>query len=76
MNNKLSFSVVICTYKREKALKDTLISILKSTRKPDEILIIDDGDLPKDFISEMTNQFSEKEIPFVYKNKEESGMRR
>lgn len=76
MANKLSFSAVICTYKREKALQDTLVSILENKQKPDEVLVIDDGNLSNDFISKIDVLFADSGVSFLYKNKSQSGLRR
>jgi len=46
----MQFSVIIPTYNREKDLDECLNSILKQTLFPSEIIIIDDGNLIKNFL--------------------------
>lgn len=76
MNKKPSISAVICTYKRQKSLEKTLQSILLNDRQPNEILVIDDDNLPEDFLEKTRLAFEKKNVPFVYKNKSQNGMER
>lgn len=45
MTRTPSISVVICTRNRPQALAETLASIWPQSRRPDELILIDDGDL-------------------------------
>lgn len=65
----MNFSVAIPTYNREEDLNNCLNSILNQTLLPYEILIIDDGDLSKDFINIENNKFLAKNIDFIYYKK-------
>jgi len=40
-----TLSIIICTKDREESLKDCLDSVFCQARQPDEIIIVDDGDL-------------------------------
>lgn len=64
------FSVIIPTYKREKDLKECIISAIKQDILPKEILVIDDGDLGQDFLKEIELIIKEKNISFVYYKKD------
>lgn len=66
----MNFSVVIPTYNREKDLKECLNSVLKQTIFPSEILIIDDGDLPEEFIQKTKSNFERRGINFIYYKKD------
>jgi len=72
----MNFSVVILTYNREKGLRDCLTSILKQTLLPFEVLIIDDGDLPMEFLRETKKGFDDKKIKFIYYKKNHKEERR
>lgn len=65
----MNFSIAIPTYNRQKDLNICLNSILKQTLLPFEILIIDDGDLPQNFINIEKKKFLAKNINFVYYKK-------
>jgi glycosyltransferase involved in cell wall biosynthesis len=58
INNKIisDISVVIPCYMSEKFIEDTLISILKQSILPNEVIIVDDGS--KDHTIEVVNNFS------------------
>ncbi|MFX0135406.1 MAG: glycosyltransferase [Candidatus Hodarchaeota archaeon] len=43
MGNRLKVAVVIVTYNRNKDCKDTLNSLLKSSKLPNEIIVVDDS---------------------------------
>lgn len=42
------FSVIIPTYNRQEMLKETIESVLKQTLEPDEIIIVNNGDVRLD----------------------------
>jgi len=65
----MKFSIVIPTYNRETDLKECLNSILEQTILPTELIVIDDGELPPDFIDDWKNNFSRLNINLVYYKK-------
>jgi GT2 family glycosyltransferase len=66
---RLGFSVVIPTYNREKDLRECVGSILIQTLLPDEILIVDDGSLPEDFVASMSSGCEKRSIDLVHYKK-------
>lgn len=72
----MKFSVAIPTYNREKDLSELLESILKQSVKPEEVIIIDDGNLSADFIQRQGLNFKEKGVDFIYYKKDHSKERR
>jgi GT2 family glycosyltransferase len=66
----MKFSAVIPTYNRPADLRLCLESILDQNILPAEICIIDDGDLPLDFISQQKNIFSAKQAVLSYHKKD------
>lgn len=67
----MKISIIIPTYSRAKALERCIKSILQQTHLPDEIIIIDDGELKKlPFLEE----FVSKGINYVYKKKKKKGV--
>lgn len=66
---RLGFSVVIPTYNREKDLRECINSILIQTLLPDEILIVDDGSLPEDFVDSMSSECEKRGIDLTYYKK-------
>lgn len=65
----MKFSIVIPTYNRERDLDNCLNSILVQTRKPSEVIIVDDGDLSKIFVENWKSKLLDKEINLVYYKK-------
>jgi|AntAceMinimDraft_18_1070375.scaffolds.fasta_scaffold37916_2 GT2 family glycosyltransferase len=65
----MNFSVVIPTYNRKKDIEECLDSILRQTILPTEILVIDDGELPLEFVDKERKMFEDKKINFVYYKK-------
>ena len=47
MSNKLTASLIITTYNWPEALRITLLSVLRQSRVPEEIVVADDGSGPK-----------------------------
>ena len=59
-------SVVICTKDRPDSLADTLATVWRQTRRPDELVIIDDGHLD---IGPFADAAQRHGVPFIYHNK-------
>lgn len=72
----MNFSIVIPTYNREEDLKKCLDSILLQSLLPQELLIIDDGELSDDFIEHCRNKFERVGVSFVYYKKNHEFERR
>lgn len=72
----VKFSVIVPTYKRPDVLRTALESILINTCFPDEVIVIDDDTIPDAFRSEMEEKFAKKGIPFSYKRKDHTKLRR
>lgn len=62
----MSFSIVIPTYNREKDLNKCLNSIFVQSLLPQEIIIVDDGLLPDNFIAKINCQATALNINLVY----------
>ena len=43
MEKSLSISVVIVTLNRVESLRDTLLSLVRQERQPDEVIVVDNG---------------------------------
>lgn len=65
----MKFSIVIPTYNRQEDLCKCLSSILAQSVLPTEVIVIDDGSLPDDFISGQKEKFSQAGINLVYYKK-------
>ncbi len=72
----MKFSVVVPTYNRPKDLSNLLNSVLKQGLLPDEILIVDDGDLEGEYIKNYKIEFEKKDILFNYYKKDHKKERR
>ena len=68
----MHFSLIICTYKRPKALLTLLQSVKKQTLYPDEILIID-GSLD-DFTKEMLSQHTFQNLNYYKVEEKDRGL--
>jgi len=64
----MELSIVIPTYNRPKDLKDLLLSILRQTKLPKEVIVIDDSEnsRTRDLIEEIRKNFSQKRISLIY----------
>ena len=72
MNSKYKISVVIITYNRYDSLKLSLKSVLNQNRKPDEIVILDDGSEDNTIEYLMGLQ---KDVPYLkWKTQKHSGI--
>lgn len=65
----MKFSIVIPTYNRQADLEKCLASILVQSALPAEVIIVDDGDLSADFISEWKVKLFQLDINLVYYKK-------
>lgn len=72
----LSSIVVVPTYKRPDALRAVLESLLRSTRLPSSVLIIDDDETSADMINEMEQLFQQEGVLFRYHKKDHCQVRR
>ncbi len=63
--NSLSVSVVVITLNRAESLRDTLTSLTRQTRQPDEVIVVDNGsqDNTKEMILSFKNRLN---IKYVY----------
>lgn len=68
----MKFSVVVPTYNRKTDLQECLNAILKQKSLPSELIVIDDGELPENFIKRNKIYFKEKDIDFVYYKKDKA----
>lgn len=68
---KHTLSIVICTKEREQCLKDCLDSVFRQTRQPDEIIIVDDGDLVE---SDIVGLVARHQIACQYLRKDTPGL--
>jgi len=66
---KHTLSIIICTKDREQSLKNCLDTVFCQTRQPNEIIIVDDGDLNEDKIvalvecNQIVCRYLKKDIP-------------
>ena len=68
MKYSLSISVIVITLNRAESLKDTLTSLVKQTRQPDELIVVDNGS--QDNTKEIVLSFSDRlNIKYVYEDK-------
>jgi GT2 family glycosyltransferase len=70
------FSVIIPTYNRQAELQECLDSIWRQDLLPREIIIVDDGRLPADFLSALQEEAAEAGVAWVYHNKDLHGQPR
>ena len=67
------FSVIITTHNRQNEFLSALKSVLMQSHKPDEIIIIDDGSVPKIKLSKEVHNHSEIDIK-LHRNAEPLGV--
>ena len=67
----MKISVIIGTKDREESLKETLASLCRQGRRPDEILLIDDGNLKE---SDWRSWSVSQRAPLQYFKKEKAGL--
>lgn len=66
---KHTLSIIICTKDRKQSLKNCLDTVFYQTRRPDEIVIVDDGNLDKDELialverNQIACQYLKKDTP-------------
>jgi glycosyltransferase involved in cell wall biosynthesis/GT2 family glycosyltransferase len=72
----LTVAVVICTRDRPRALLETLDSIWSQSRRPDELIIIDDGNLSDRVIEEMAIRCRSLSIKWRYRHTDLPGLTR
>jgi glycosyltransferase involved in cell wall biosynthesis len=68
------YSIVIPTKDREKDLNECVDSVLIQTLNPDEVLVIDDGNLSERFKTALQNKLTQKNIGFRYFKKQKPGL--
>ncbi len=65
MEGSLSISVIIITLNRAEWLKDALTSLIKQSRQPDEVIVVDNGS--KDHTKEVVLGFSDRlHLKYIY----------
>jgi glycosyltransferase involved in cell wall biosynthesis len=73
---RVTLSVAICTRDRPDALAETLASLYGQTVLPDEILLVDDGELPATLREAMEARFRAAGIGWQYRRTEARGLTR
>lgn len=69
-------AIVICTRDRLDALRETLRSVWSQSRKPDELLIIDDGRMDDAAQGDIARDAAQANTRFIYHRKNEPGLTR
>lgn len=69
-------AIVICTKDRPEALRETLASVWSQSRKPDELLILDDGRMDDVARGDLARDAAHHHIGFIYHRKHEPGLTR
>lgn len=68
MENSLSISVVVITLNRAKSLRETLDSLVRQMRRPDEVVVVDNGST--DGTKEAVLSFKDRlNIKYVYEGR-------
>ena len=67
---QLTQSVIICTKNRPTELKSCISSLINQKRKPDEIIVIDDGEIDR----QIFQTISKLDIKFIYHKKQTPGL--
>jgi glycosyltransferase involved in cell wall biosynthesis/GT2 family glycosyltransferase len=71
-----TIAVVICTRDRIRALLETLDSIWAQTRRPEELIIIDDGCLPDRVLEQVADRCREVGIAWRHRHTDSPGLTR
>ncbi len=71
MTSRLTLSLIIPTKDRERILRQTLVTVFLQTRRPDELLIVDDGRMDG---GDLCTWVEAHGIPCVYLRKETPGL--
>lgn len=66
----MKFTIFIPTFNRQEDLNKCLESIMSQSLLPNEILVIDDGNLPISFVKNWENAYAPKNINFIYYKKD------
>jgi glycosyltransferase involved in cell wall biosynthesis len=66
-----ALSIIICTKDREKSLRECLDSVFRQSRLPDELIIVDDGNLDGEAIVALAESHG---MPCQYLKKESPGL--
>lgn len=68
MEKHLSISVVIITFNRAKSLQETLMSLVRQERQPDEVIVVDNGstDNTKEIVLNFRNKLN---IKYIYEKR-------
>lgn len=68
MKNNLSISVIVVTFNRAKSLQDTLLSLTRQERQPDETIVVDNAstDNTKETVLSFRNKLN---IKYVYEKR-------
>jgi len=69
-----TIAVVICTRDRPAALQRTLESIWPQTRRPDELMLVDDGELAEAVVDQVRDRCQELGIDFQYVRSQRRGL--
>ena len=70
---QLSVAVVVATRNRPASLGRLIDGLLAQSRRPDEILIIDDGQLPDDRLADWQSRCQSAGVKWVYQRKDRPG---
>ena len=68
MKKNLSISVIVITFNRAKSLQDTLLSLARQERQPDEVIVVDNAstDNTKEIVLSFRNKFN---IKYIYEKR-------
>jgi glucosyl-dolichyl phosphate glucuronosyltransferase len=72
----LSISVVICTRNRPASLERCVASVCAQSRVPEEIIVVDDGELPPETLQRLTRQAEGAGTRWQYVRKTDPGLTR
>ena len=67
----LALSVIICTKDREESLRECLGSLLRQSRLPDEVVIVDDGNLDGEVLGSLVRS---RGVSYQYLRKQTPGL--